>query len=50
MDVTTDHIRDKLIKEFGAIHVEVEDTSSNRCAASFKEQWVNCLFRGRMTD
>uniref|UniRef100_A0A4W5K6E5 BolA family member 2 n=1 Tax=Hucho hucho TaxID=62062 RepID=A0A4W5K6E5_9TELE len=47
MDVTTDHIRDKLIKEFGAIHVEVEDTSSNRCAASFKVLLVSPQFEGK---
>ncbi|XP_029615618.1 bolA-like protein 2 [Salmo trutta] len=47
MDVTTDHIRDKLIKEIGAIHVEVEDTSSNRCAASFKVVVVSPQFEGK---
>uniref|UniRef100_A0A3Q3GNU6 BolA family member 2 n=1 Tax=Labrus bergylta TaxID=56723 RepID=A0A3Q3GNU6_9LABR len=36
MAITADHIKDKLIKELAAVHVDVEDTSQNRCAASFK--------------
>ncbi|CAB1351888.1 unnamed protein product [Coregonus sp. 'balchen'] len=47
MAVTTDHIRDKLIKEIGAMHVEVEDTSPNRCAASFKVLIVSTQFEGK---
>ncbi|XP_014010886.1 uncharacterized protein isoform X1 [Salmo salar] len=47
MSVTTDHIRDKLIKEIGAVHVEVEDTSPNRCAASFKVLIVSPQFEGK---
>ncbi|KAL0970494.1 hypothetical protein UPYG_G00242810 [Umbra pygmaea] len=47
MAVTTDHIRDKLIKGIGAVHVEVEDTSPNRCAASFKVLIVSPQFEGK---
>ncbi|KAK7910266.1 hypothetical protein WMY93_014950 [Mugilogobius chulae] len=36
MAITPDHIRDKLTKELAAVHVDVEDTSPNRCAASYK--------------
>ncbi|XP_041723775.1 bolA-like protein 2 [Coregonus clupeaformis] len=47
MSVTTVHIRDKLIKEFGAVLVDVEDTSPNRCAASFKVIIVSPQFEGK---
>ncbi|CAB1421322.1 unnamed protein product [Pleuronectes platessa] len=47
MAVTTDHIRDKLTKELAAVHVDVEDTSPNRCAASFKALVVSSQFEGK---
>ncbi|KAF4089331.1 hypothetical protein AMELA_G00065210 [Ameiurus melas] len=47
MAVTTDHIREKLRAEIGAIHVEVEDTSSSRCALSFKVLVVSPQFEGK---
>ncbi|XP_030636440.1 bolA-like protein 2 [Chanos chanos] len=47
MSITTDLIREKLIKEIGAVHVEVEDTSPNRCAASFKVLIVSPQFEGK---
>ncbi|XP_071402461.1 bolA-like protein 2 [Centroberyx affinis] len=47
MAITADHIREKLIKELGAVHVEVEDTSPNRCAASFKVLIVSSQFEGK---
>ncbi|XP_075896588.1 bolA-like protein 2 [Nelusetta ayraudi] len=47
MSITADHIRDKLIKELPAVHVEVEDTSPNRCAASFKVLVVSSQFEGK---
>ncbi|KAM9836841.1 bolA-like protein 2 isoform 1-T1 [Aulostomus maculatus] len=47
MSVTADHIRDKLIKELAAVHVDVEDTSPNRCAASFKVLVVSPQFEGK---
>ncbi|XP_016397392.1 bolA-like protein 2 [Sinocyclocheilus rhinocerous] len=47
MSVTPDLIREKLIAEIGAIHVAVEDTSPNRCAASFKVIVVSPQFEGK---
>ncbi|CAN9506695.1 unnamed protein product [Ophioblennius macclurei] len=47
MAITTDLIRDKLLKELPAIHVDVEDTSPNRCAASFKVLVVSSQFEGK---
>ncbi|XP_068164468.1 bolA-like protein 2 [Antennarius striatus] len=47
MVVTADHIRDKLLQELEAVHVEVEDTSPNRCAASFKVLVVSNQFEGK---
>ncbi|XP_070711003.1 bolA-like protein 2 [Pempheris klunzingeri] len=47
MAITADHIRDKLIKELAAVHVDVEDTSPNRCAASFKVLVVSPQFEGK---
>ncbi|KAM4565378.1 bolA-like protein 2 [Fundulus diaphanus] len=47
MAVSADHIRDKLTKELGAVHVDVEDTSQNRCAASFKVLVVSPQFEGK---
>ncbi|KAF7660977.1 hypothetical protein LDENG_00271610 [Lucifuga dentata] len=47
MAVTADHIQDKLIKELAATHVEVEDTSPNRCAASFRVLIVSPQFEGK---
>ncbi|XP_068569086.1 bolA-like protein 2 [Cebidichthys violaceus] len=44
---TADHIRDKLIKELAAVHVDVEDTSPNRCAASYKVLVVSSQFEGK---
>ncbi|KAG5852030.1 bolA-like protein 2 [Anguilla rostrata] len=47
MEITIDHIRNKLTTEIGAVHVEVEDTSPNRCAASFKVLVVSPQFEGK---
>ncbi|XP_054457756.1 bolA-like protein 2 [Anoplopoma fimbria] len=47
MAITADHIRDKLIKELAAVHVDVEDTSPNRCAASYKVLVVSSQFDGK---
>ncbi|KAI7814254.1 bolA-like protein 2 [Triplophysa rosa] len=47
MSVTPDLLREKLIAEIGAIHVDVEDTSPNRCAASFKVLVVSPQFEGK---
>ncbi|KAM7365955.1 hypothetical protein PAMP_015431 [Pampus punctatissimus] len=47
MAITADHIREKLIKELAAVHVDVEDTSPNRCAASYKVLVVSSQFEGK---
>ncbi|XP_034712807.1 bolA-like protein 2 isoform X1 [Etheostoma cragini] len=47
MAITADHIKDKLIKELAAVHVDVEDTSPNRCAASYKVLVVSSQFEGK---
>ncbi|KAK5848705.1 hypothetical protein PBY51_006297 [Eleginops maclovinus] len=47
MAITADAIRDKLIKELAAVHVDVEDTSPNRCAASYKVLVVSSQFEGK---
>uniref|UniRef100_A0A3P9J9U2 BolA family member 2 n=1 Tax=Oryzias latipes TaxID=8090 RepID=A0A3P9J9U2_ORYLA len=47
MAITVDHIKTKLIKELSAAHVDVEDTSPNRCAASFKVLVVSAQFEGK---
>ncbi|MED6282479.1 BolA-like protein 2 [Characodon lateralis] len=47
MAVSADHIRDKLTTELGAAHVDVEDTTSNRCATSFKVLVVSPQFEGK---
>ncbi|KAG7265635.1 hypothetical protein CRUP_029754 [Coryphaenoides rupestris] len=47
MVVTAELIRDKLLKELEAVHVDVEDTSANRCATSFKALIVSSQFEGK---
>ncbi|KAJ3585478.1 hypothetical protein NHX12_014197 [Muraenolepis orangiensis] len=47
MVVTAENIRDKLLKELEAVHVDIEDTSPNRCAASFKALIVSSHFEGK---
>ncbi|XP_016328209.1 bolA-like protein 2 [Sinocyclocheilus anshuiensis] len=47
MSVTPDLIREKLSAEIGAIHVDVADTTPNRCAASFKVLVVSPQFEGK---
>ncbi|XP_063042856.1 bolA-like protein 2 [Engraulis encrasicolus] len=47
MAITTDLIREKLIASIGAVHVDVEDTSPNRCAGSFKVLIVSPQFEGK---
>ncbi|XP_013855475.1 bolA-like protein 2 [Austrofundulus limnaeus] len=47
MAVTADHIREKLTKELVAVHVDIEDTSPNRCATSFKVLVVSPQFEGK---
>ncbi|XP_069100125.1 bolA-like protein 2 [Pleurodeles waltl] len=40
-------LREKLQRELEAEHVEVEDTSANRCATSFKVLVVSSKFEGK---
>lgn len=47
MAITAEHLRDKLKKELAAVHVDVEDTSPNRCAASYKVLVVSPQFEGK---
>ncbi|XP_028654306.1 bolA-like protein 2 [Erpetoichthys calabaricus] len=47
MAITAEYIKDKLTKSVGAIHVEVEDTSANRCSTSFKVLVVSSQFDGK---
>ncbi|CAL1590693.1 unnamed protein product [Knipowitschia caucasica] len=47
MAITTEHIREKLTQELAAVHVDVEDTSPNRCAASYKVLIVSPQFEGK---
>uniref|UniRef100_A0A3Q3XJM8 Uncharacterized protein n=1 Tax=Mola mola TaxID=94237 RepID=A0A3Q3XJM8_MOLML len=47
MVLTVDRIREKLAKEFAAIHVDVEDTSASRCSTSFKILVVSSQFEGK---
>ncbi|CAF93872.1 unnamed protein product, partial [Tetraodon nigroviridis] len=47
MAVTADHIRTKLTKDLEAVHVDVEDTTSNRCTTSFKVLVVSPQFNGK---
>ncbi|XP_030064873.1 bolA-like protein 2 [Microcaecilia unicolor] len=45
--LSVDFLREKLKRELEAEHVEVEDTSANRCAASFKVLIVSPKFEGK---
>ncbi|XP_075999810.1 bolA-like protein 2 [Genypterus blacodes] len=47
MAITSDQIKDKLMKELAAEHVEVEDMTQSRCAASFKVLIVSSQFAGK---
>ncbi|XP_023688268.1 bolA-like protein 2 [Paramormyrops kingsleyae] len=47
MAITADHVRNKLTTGVGAVHVEVEDTTANRCATSFKVLVVSPEFEGK---
>ncbi|TWW63661.1 bolA-like protein 2 [Takifugu rubripes] len=47
MTVTAEHIREKLTKDLGAVHVDVEDTTNNRCTTSFKVLVVSPQFQGK---
>lgn len=47
MDLSADYLREKLQRDLEADHVEVEDTTRNRCAASFRVLVVSSKFEGK---
>ncbi|KAL6046435.1 hypothetical protein STEG23_021396 [Scotinomys teguina] len=47
MELSTDYLREKLRRDLEAEHVEVEDTTFNRCATSFRVLVVSAKFEGK---
>ncbi|XP_006902805.1 PREDICTED: bolA-like protein 2-like [Elephantulus edwardii] len=47
MDLSADFLREKLQRELEAEHVEVEDTTLNLCASSFRVLVVSSKFEGK---
>ncbi|XP_055483484.1 bolA-like protein 2 [Psammomys obesus] len=47
MELSSDYIREKLKQHLDAEHVEVEDTTVNRCATSFRVLVVSAKFEGK---
>lgn len=47
MELSSDYIREKLRQHLEAEHVEVEDTTVNRCATSFRVLVVSAKFEGK---
>ncbi|XP_058871270.1 bolA-like protein 2 [Acipenser ruthenus] len=47
MSVTAESLRNKLAAEMGAVHVEVEDTTTDHCSTSFKVLIVCPQFEGK---
>ncbi|MEE6520411.1 hypothetical protein FKM82_018265 [Ascaphus truei] len=45
--LSAEALREKLKRELQAEHVEVEDTTANRCSTSFKVVVVSSLFEGK---
>ncbi|XP_042750553.1 bolA-like protein 2 [Lagopus leucura] len=45
-ELSAEVLRERLRKELGAEHVEVEDTTASRCASSFRVLVVAAAFRG----
>ncbi|XP_006892960.1 PREDICTED: bolA-like protein 2-like [Elephantulus edwardii] len=48
MDLSANFLREKLQRELEAEHVEVEDTTLNRCASSFRVLVVSSKFEGKL--
>ncbi|XP_018414620.1 PREDICTED: bolA-like protein 2 [Nanorana parkeri] len=46
-ELSADGLKEKLLRELQANHVEVEDTSPNHCSTSFKVVVVSPLFEGK---
>ncbi|KAM6156203.1 bolA-like protein 2 isoform 1-T1 [Rhynchocyon petersi] len=47
MELSAEALREKLQRELEAEHVEVEDTTLNRCASSFRVLVVSSKFEGK---
>ncbi|XP_036048241.1 bolA-like protein 2 [Onychomys torridus] len=47
MELSADYLREKLRRDLEAEHVEVEDTTLNRCATSFRVLVVSAKFEGK---
>lgn len=47
MELSAEHLREKLRRDLQAEHVEVEDTTLNRCASSFRVLVVSAKFEGK---
>lgn len=47
MELSADYLREKLRQDLEAEHVEVEDTTLNRCATSFRVLVVSAKFEGK---
>ncbi|XP_068919741.1 bolA-like protein 2 [Petaurus breviceps papuanus] len=47
MELSAEYLREKLQRGLEAEHVEVEDTTPSRCAASFRVLVVSSKFQGK---
>ncbi|XP_008822148.1 bolA-like protein 2 [Nannospalax galili] len=47
MELSADYLREKLQRDLEAEHVEVQDTTLNRCATSFRVLVVSAKFEGK---
>ncbi|XP_012359635.1 bolA-like protein 2 isoform X1 [Nomascus leucogenys] len=47
MELSAEYLREKLQRDLEAEHVEVEDTTLNRCACSFRVLVVSAKFEGK---
>ncbi|XP_028913597.1 bolA-like protein 2 [Ornithorhynchus anatinus] len=47
MELRAEALREKLLRELEAEHVEVEDTTPDRCASSFRVLVVSAKFQGK---
>nr|XP_011741604.1 bolA-like protein 2 isoform X1 [Macaca nemestrina] len=48
MELSAEYLREKLQRDLEAEHVEVEDTTLNRCACSFRVLVVSAKFEGKL--
>ncbi|KAL1781628.1 bolA 2 [Sigmodon hispidus] len=47
MELSTDYVGEKLLRDLEAEHVEVEDMTLHRCATSFQVLVVSVKFKGK---